>query len=266
MKNVGRAVTVGVFAVLAGGLTAHALSGSSIDLDHLGQSRYAVEIDGRMVALPLPARHPERLAPAVTTAATGEYAFESMGTTGPILHDPCLPIHWQLSTAAMPAGAEPLAQAAVASVAEHTGLVFVFDGYTEEQASFEGPILTRGDDWEYAPMVIGWGSATQAPELGGDTTGVGGARVTPGAYTDTEFLRSGIVIIDTSDMPEAIEAYEDKARTTAVLLHELGHVVGLGHVEDRGEIMFPSTVGARFWGPGDIEGLAAAGAGQCEVA
>lgn len=255
---------VAAVATVLGFTAAYAYSNDAMDLSHLGKPRNAVDVNGTLVSLPVPDANPQRPAPVVVTDAVGEFSFESEGADGPTLHDPCLAIHWQLSTAGMPAGAEPLAQEAVASMDTHTGLVFVFDGYTSDQATFDGPLLVRGDGWEYSPMVIGWGTEAQSSDLGGDTTGVGGARVTPGAYEDREFLRSGTVIIDTSDIRDIVTSPADRARTRAVIMHELGHVVGLNHSSNPRDLMFPSATYISDWGPGDLQGLAAAGAGPCE--
>ncbi|MDP9497989.1 MAG: M10 family metallopeptidase domain-containing protein [Actinomycetota bacterium] len=46
------------------------------------------------------------------------------------------------------------------------------------------------------------------------------------------------------------------------LLHELGHLVGLAHVEDPGQLMHPQGRIAAY-GAGDLRGLAAAGSGPC---
>ena len=49
----------------------------------------------------------------------------------------------------------------------------------------------------------------------------------------------------------------------AVLLHELGHLVGLAHVDDQGEIMYADGVTRTSYGAGDLDGLARLGAGGC---
>lgn len=266
MNTLGRTVIVASVATAAGFAAAYAYGEGGIDIGRLGQARNAVEVRGKLVALPDPGGNPQRLAPVVVTDEVGEFAFESEGADGPVLHDPCVAIHWVLSTAGMPAGAEPVALDAVASVASHTGLVFAYDGLTRDAAVFDGPLLVKEDDWEYAPMVIGWGTGAQSSDLGGDTTGVGGARITPGAYDAREFLRSGTVIIDTSDVGDIATIPAQRAQTRAVIMHELGHVVGLGHVSNPRELMFPAATYVTEWGPGDLQGLAAAGAGPCEGA
>jgi hypothetical protein len=49
----------------------------------------------------------------------------------------------------------------------------------------------------------------------------------------------------------------------AIVLHELGHLVGLAHVSDQSELMNADNVGLLDYGPGDREGLAQLGAGPC---
>lgn len=49
----------------------------------------------------------------------------------------------------------------------------------------------------------------------------------------------------------------------ADLLHELGHLVGLAHVDEPTELMYDGNVGQLDFGPGDRQGLAVLGNGEC---
>ena len=49
----------------------------------------------------------------------------------------------------------------------------------------------------------------------------------------------------------------------AILVHELAHVVGLGHVAEPMELMFVDNSGQVELGPGDREGLARLGSVPC---
>ena len=55
-----------------------------------------------------------------------------------------------------------------------------------------------------------------------------------------------------------------KAFAYYAVLHELGHLVGLAHVDAPAQLMYPQGHIASF-APGDLRGLAAAGSGPCST-
>jgi len=75
---------------------------------------------------------------------------------------------------------------------------------------------------------------------------------------------SGVVYLDAAALGSLLAA-GDRALAQAVVLHELGHLVGLAHVNDSGALMFPRASGeVTAFGPGDRAGLAALGSGACQ--
>lgn len=54
------------------------------------------------------------------------------------------------------------------------------------------------------------------------------------------------------------------SQVESILLHEMGHVVGLGHSEDKGQLMYRANDGTRpGFSDGDLAGLTLLGNGPC---
>ena len=66
---------------------------------------------------------------------------------------------------------------------------------------------------------------------------------------------TGMVVLDT-DAYDRMARTGDRASEVLILAHELGHVLGLDHVDDVGELMNAEYVGQSGFGPGDRDGLA----------
>jgi hypothetical protein len=49
----------------------------------------------------------------------------------------------------------------------------------------------------------------------------------------------------------------------ATIQHELAHIVGLGHTQDKSQLMAEVSNGQADFGAGDLIGLAALGTGPC---
>jgi hypothetical protein len=164
----------------------------------------------------------------------------------------------------MPPGTEPLIHAAAASVQSATGLEFEYLGTTDEVASFDRLLIQERYGEGFAPIIVGFATEATNPDLGGIVTGIGGSSSVYGAYGDQQFLRSGTVILDAADLGSRVGTPSGDAIVQAVVQHEFGHVVGLGHVDDPAELMNASNTTLTQWGPGDKAGLAVLGSGPCE--
>ena len=197
----------------------------------------------------------------------GPYEFVARqpdGTT-PVAWDPCRPIHVVVNPTGGPANQRELIDEALARTSAATGLQFVDDGTTDETWSRERERFQPdryGDRW--APVLITWAHEEAAPVLRGPVAGQGGASGVrlPG---DEEFVYvSGSIVLD-AVLATAAETEPGATAVRALIQHELGHVVGLDHVDDPAELMHTESLPESNldWGPGDLEGLARLGAGSC---
>ncbi len=202
---------------------------------------------------------PRALAPVAGPAGHGGYKLLDSARW-----DPCQTIHYQVyGTTAIP-GADAMLQDAIAEVSKDTGLSFTNDGPSVEPPRLDRPAYqptVYGDRW--APVLIAWTTPQQVAKLAGPTTGIGGADGVRIDGHDQDV--SGVVFFDSVQLLHQLYAKDGTRVIRATMLHELGHLVGLGHVRDRSSIMFPES---RLHGPAsysaaDRRGLAYVGGGPC---
>jgi hypothetical protein len=190
-------------------------------------------------------------------------AFQADGTT-PVAFDPCRQVHYVLRPDGAPPGGEEIVRAAFARLGEVTGLQFVDDGPTDEPMGRPRAVYQPeryGDRW--VPVLVGWQTEEENPALAGDV--VGEAASTPVSLGDgPRVLVTGTVSLDATELPELLEDPDDVPVVRAIVLHELGHLVGLAHVDDDTQLMYPEAQRAvTDYADGDLTGLARLGAGPC---
>ncbi|TXJ07276.1 MAG: matrixin family metalloprotease [Aeromicrobium sp.] len=169
----------------------------------------------------------------------------------PVTFDPCAKIKVEVNYDTAPENGRELTENAIAEVQELTALKFEIIGETDRDVSF-GRDLHLGQ-----PVRISWTDSRRQPSLEGDVLGMAGAVPVSMGVSGTWFL-TGQVALDGPDL----RRMPDK-RVSAVIKHELAHLVGLDHVDDRNELMYP-TLGRRTeFGVGDRRGLAELGSGGC---
>jgi Matrixin len=179
----------------------------------------------------------------------GSYAFMSTTTSGdPVGWNHCKPIHYVVNPAGAPDDWEDVVRGAVGKVTDASGFEFQYDG-TSTDRSFQ----ERGLDPNHPPPVlVGWADAGEVPDLAGSTAGIGGS--TPARVHNLVQYVTGIVVLDT-DAYDRMDKEGDERSEELILAHELGHVLGLDHVDDVDELMNAEYVGQRGFGPGDRKGL-----------
>jgi hypothetical protein len=176
--------------------------------------------------------------------------------------DPCRPIHFVVRPQGQIPGGRVVLDRAIAEVSRDTGLFFTDDGATTEAPNAQrSPYQPDryGNTW--APVLIAWSNAQEYPGLAGDVVGLAGPIPVDGKDAR---LVGGEVVFDAPDL-RRIDATPDGATVVYdVMLHELGHLVGLGHVDDAAEVMNPvSRRPLPGYQTGDLRGLALLGDGRC---
>lgn len=239
------------------------------DLDRLRDllgTRAHVEIDGRAVAVPRPAAAEGRLRAVVPVTTSGTHAFLHTTQDGaPVGYDPCRPVRYVVRADGAPAQGDQLLADALVAVSAATGLVFEHVGTTDEEPVKDRALIQParyGEGW--APVLVAWSDEEELPELAGQVAGVGGSAAVPGADGDGTWLAAGRLVLDGPDLAALLERPDGEAQARAVVVHELGHVLGLDHVDDVTELMHPQTSANAELGPGDRQGLALLGAVACE--
>lgn len=242
---------------------------TGVSLPGWGPSRgWAVSAGG--VAAGGDAPTPTRAAsgqPLGTPAAvreTGPHKFLNVQASSgdPVAYDPCRPLRFVVNDAMAPAGGRVIVEEAIAVIEGFTGLRFEFEGATDEP-----PVEDRepfqpdryGDRW--APVLIAWADPTQVPVLAGAIAGVAGSVAAAANHEPTVYV-SGVVILDGPQLSDRLSSPGGSDRVRAVVLHELGHLVGLDHIDDPTQLMHATTAvpGLRN---GDLAGLVRLGAGPC---
>lgn len=200
--------------------------------------------------------------------STGSTAFvlQEPPDTGQafVAYDPCRPVHYVIRPDNAVPGGEALIRQAVSAASAASGLRFVYDGTTTEAPAEERKAFQPdryGKRW--APVLIAWSTPAETPGLAGDIAGDGGSNYIQ-APGQPLVLTAGQIRLDAPDLAGILASRPDGTdQVRAIIMHELGHVLGLDHVDDPTQLMYADNTGLLNFAAGDRAGLALLGSGPC---
>jgi hypothetical protein len=205
----------------------------------------------------------------VAPAEVGAYRFLNEWSQGPVRWDPCDPITYEVNARAAPRWVVRDLGKALREVTAATGIRFETRGRTSEDfaTAFERIRFTS----EGSDLVFLWVGAERYREIreriGSRRPSIAFALPLPGDYaTRGQYVGAVVVMSESTFSSPYQQGFRYRYSHGVVLLHELGHVMGLGHVKkDDDQLMH--TGGTTEWdlttyGSGDLEGLRLLGAEQ----
>lgn len=212
-------------------------SGDGFSVYSMVSTQLVVDLSGYFLGTPVPAV--AQPAPFQLLFATADGAVWRWNA--------CAPIPVSVNYDRAPAGAAEAVAAALGQLRLATGLPFMVGPATSSHSAGATPSSPG--------VLIHWMTALADPALAGNTLGWGGAK---GVSTSAGLaLFSGEVRLKAGVDYATI----DGDGLLDLLLHELGHVAGLGHVDTPTQIMYPSL--SHLLGRyqlGDLAGLTVVGA------
>jgi len=196
-------------------------------------------------------------------ADDGEYAILHRTEGQAVMWNACAPVRYVVSDALAPEGTDADLHEAIRRVEEASGLEFVDAGrvdWTLDEFLEAGGAVQGDGGAEWAPVLIGWEGE---PAFIGPTDAYGGSNAIKGPGTWRDRYVTGFVIMNADQDLEP--GFAKEGGWGPAFMHELGHLVGLGHVARQQEIMAPLHFPPwpTDWGEGDRRGLTRIGSASC---
>ena len=193
----------------------------------------------------------------VLPASPGAYQFMAIqpGTHDmPVTYDSCQTLHYVISFAGAPPRFRDgrFIRDAVQEISQVSGLKFHYDGTSN--------LDYRTRSYQAGPILFSFNELPDAPTYG-DAVAIGGSDTL--ARAGRQVYATGAVTFRRSWFETIADRPGGEIEAKAIALHELGHVLGLDHVQDENEIMYPSEGHTDDLGPGDRIGLKILGSGPC---
>jgi hypothetical protein len=190
----------------------------------------------------------------------GSFKFLERVGSVPVRWDPCETITYAVNTRGATSPVRADLNEALRRVTRATGIEFRSVGTTEE--TFIRAYLRMRYDGviRKAALILIWVDHDDyraiLRRLHDPRPSIAFAKTMAGLYEDQDQYFGGIIVMDAE--ATASRGFGSRYAHGSVLLHELGHIMGLDHVKDADQLMSSghhAHVGLRDFGPGDLEGL-----------
>lgn len=191
------------------------------------------------------------------------FRFTNVDANGrPARWNPCTQIPLLLNPSGAPAEAQSALRQAARRVSAASGLQLALVGTTAHSPDRAWGTRSLPGSSGWPPVLVAW-SDPGTPELSdGGSSAVTTTLWMSGGNGELVYV-SGRVVVNRAHMGLFSGAGGPGHNLTALLEHELSHLVGLGHVSDPKELMYPFVGAVGALGPGDREGLRRLGDGGC---
>ena len=170
--------------------------------------------------------------------------------------DSCDPIRWTFNAKNAPKRALKQLRAGMRRLHLATGLDFDYKGKTSQKPN------PYGNNLEGADVIVGWRTPKdyRVFKRNPGTVGIGGNKYYSGFQeadgSPVNKAVQGGVVFNASMRGELRNGFGRGATWGEVIIHELGHVMGLGHPNADKQIMYYSIIGRDAdWGAGDLAGF-----------